>query len=47
MRTRLPPDGLGLRLRAGDGIHEQRSAVKHTSGALDLNRKIDVTRRVD
>ena len=43
----LPPDGLGLRLDAGDGVEDGDGAVEHAERALDLDREIDVAGRVD
>ena len=44
---RLPPNRLGLRLRTRDRIHDQRGAIEHARAALDLNREVDVARRVN
>ena len=43
----LAPDGLGLRLDAGDGVEQRDRAVEHAQGALDLDREVDVAGRVD
>ncbi len=43
----LPPDGLGLRLDAGDGVEERDRAVEDAQRALDLDREVDVAGRVD
>src|SRR3954469_656021 len=43
----LAPDGLGLRLDAGDRIEKGDSAVEHAQRTLDFNCKVDVARRVD
>ncbi len=43
----LSPDGLGLRLDAGDGIEERDGAVEHAERALDFDGEVDVSRRVD
>ena len=43
----LAPDGLGLRLDAGDGVEQRDGAVEHAQRALDLDREVDVARRVD
>ena len=43
----LAPDGLRLRLDAADRAEHRDRAVKHAQAALDLNREIDVPRRVD
>ena len=43
----LAPDGLGLRLDAGDGVEERDRAVEDAQRALDLDGEVDVTGRVD
>ena len=43
----LAPDGLRLRLDAGDGVEDGDRAVEHAQGALDLDREVDVAGRVD
>ena len=43
----LAPDGLGLRLDAGDGVEQRDGAVEHAQRALDLDREVDVAGRVD
>ena len=43
----LAPDGLGLRLDAGDGVEQGDRAVEHAERALDLDGEVDVARRVD
>ena len=43
----LPPHRLGLRLDAGDRVEERDRAVEHAQRALDLDREVDVTGRVD
>ena len=43
----LPPDGLGLRLDAGDGVEHRDRAVEHAQRALDLGREVDVTGGID
>mmetsp|Transcript_11049 Transcript_11049/g.29681 ORF Transcript_11049/g.29681 Transcript_11049/m.29681 type:complete len:212 (+) Transcript_11049:2077-2712(+) len=43
----LPPDRLGLRLHAGDRVDEHQRAVHDAQRALDLDREIDVPRRID
>ena len=43
----LAPDGLGLRLDAGDGVEQRDRAVEHAQGALDLDREVDVAGGVD
>ena len=43
----LPPDGLGLRLHPLVGVKDTDRAVKHPERALDLDREIDMARRVD
>src|SRR5690606_11548245 len=45
--VRLPPDGLGLRLYAADRAEYGDRAVEHTQAPLDLDREVDVPRRVD
>ncbi len=43
----LPPHGFGLRLNAGDGIEDDDATVEHAKRSLDLNREVNVSRRVD
>ena len=43
----LAPDGLGLRLDAGDGVEQRDRAVEHAQRALDLDGEVDVAGRVD
>ncbi len=43
----LAPDGLRLRLDAGDGVEQRDRAVEHAQRALDLDREVDVAGRVD
>ena len=43
----LAPDGLGLRLDAGDAVEHGDRAVEHAQAALDLDREVDVAGRVD
>ena len=43
----LAPDGLGLRLDAGDGVEQRDRAVEDAQRALDLDGEVDVARRVD
>ena len=43
----LTPDGLGLRLDAGDGVEDRDRAVEDAQAALDLGGEVDVTRGVD
>ena len=43
----LAPDGLRLRLHAGDGVEQRDRAVEHAQGALDLDRKVNVAGSVD
>ena len=43
----LAPDGLGLGLDAGDRVEQRDRAVEHAQRALDLDREVDVARRVD
>ncbi len=45
--VRLPPDGLGLRLDAGDGVEYRDGPVQDAKRALHLGREVDVPRRVD
>ena len=45
--VRLAPDRLGLRLDAGDGVEQRDRAVEDAQRALDLDREVDVARRVD
>ncbi len=41
------PDGLGLRLNAGDAAEHDDRTVEDAQAALDLDREVDVTRGVD
>ena len=43
----LPPDGLALRLHAGDGVEHGDGAVEHPQAALHLDREVHVPRGVD
>ena len=43
----LAPHGLGLRLDTGNGVEQGDGAVEHAQRALDLDREVDVARRVD
>ena len=43
----LAPHGLGLRLDAADRAEHRHRAVEHAEAALDLDREIDVSGRVD
>jgi hypothetical protein len=43
----LAPDGLGLRLDAGDRVEQRDGAVEHAQRALDLDGEVDVAGRVD
>ena len=43
----LAPDGLGLRLDAGDGVEHGDRAVEDAQRALDLDGEVDVAGRVD
>ena len=43
----LAPDGLGLRLDAGDGVEQRDRAVEDAQRALDLDGEVDVAGRVD
>ena len=43
----LAPDGLGLRLYAGDGVEQRDCTVEHAQRALDLDREVHVAGRVD
>ena len=43
----LTPNGLRLRLDAADGAEDGYGAVEYAEAALDLDREIDVTRRID
>ena len=45
--VRLPPDRLGLRLDAGYRVEEGDRAVEHAQRPLDLDREVDVARRID
>ena len=43
----LAPDGLGLRLYAGDGVEQGDRTVEHAQRALHLDREVDVAGRID
>ena len=43
----LAPDGLGLRLDAGDRVEHRDRAVEDAQRALDLDGEVDVAGRVD
>ncbi len=43
----LPPDRLGLRLDARDGVEDGDGAVEHAQAALHLDRKVHVAGRID
>src|SRR4051794_14099368 len=43
----LAPDGLGLRLDAGDRVEQRDRAVEYSQRALDLDGEVHVPRRVD
>ena len=43
----LAPDGLGLRLDAGDGVEHRDGAVEHAQRPLDLDGEVHVAGRVD
>ena len=43
----LPPDGLRLRLDAGNAVEAGDRAVEHAQRTLDLDGEVDVARRVD
>ena len=43
----LAPDGLGLRLDAGDGIEQRHGAVEHAERALDFDGEVHVTWGID
>ena len=43
----LPVDGHRLRLHAGDGAQHEDRPVEHPQRPLDLDREVDVARRVD
>ena len=43
----LAPDGLRLRLHAGDGVEQRDRAVEHAQRPLDLDRKVNVAGSVD
>ena len=45
--VRLAPDRLGLRLDATDRAEDRDGAVENAQRALDLDREVDVTGRVD
>ena len=45
--VRLPPDGLGLRLDAGDRVEDGDRAVEDAEAPLDLDRKVHVPGRID
>src|SRR5262249_23389697 len=44
---RLTPNGLTLRLYAGNGIEDRHRPVQHAQAALHLGGEVDVTGRVD
>src|SRR3546814_3236873 len=43
----LAPHGFGLRLHATDGAIQHAGAVEHAHGALDFDREVDVSGRID
>ena len=43
----LAPDGLALRLDAGDGVEHGDGTVEHAQAALHLDGEVDVARGVD
>ncbi len=43
----LAPDGLGLRLHAGDGVEDGDRAVEDAQRALDLDREVHVPGSID
>ena len=43
----LAPDGLGLRLDAGDAVEHGDRAVEHAQRALDFDGEVDVAGGVD
>ncbi len=43
----LPPNGLGLRLHAGDRVEQGYGAVEHTQRTLDLDGEVNVAWRID
>jgi len=43
----LAPDGLGLRLHAGDRAINGDRRIQHAQGAFHFDRKIDVSRGID
>ena len=43
----LPPHRFRLRLYTGDRVEHRNRTVEHAHGALDLDREIDVARRID
>src|SRR5204863_95283 len=43
----LPPHGFRLRLHAADRAVDHACAIEHAHRALDLDREVDVARRVD
>ena len=45
--VRLAPDGFRLRLHAADRVVHHARAIEHAHRALDLDREVDVSRRVD
>ena len=47
VRGGLTPDGLGLRLDAGDGVEDRHGTVEDAKAPLDLGREVDVARGVD
>src|SRR3546814_1825401 len=46
-RSGLAPHGFGLRLHATDGAIQHAGAVEHAHGALDFDREVDVSGRID
>jgi ribonuclease PH len=45
--VRLAPDGFGLRLHTTDRAIDHARTIEHAHAALDLDREVDVSRRVD
>ncbi len=45
--VRLPPDRLGLRLDARDGVEDGNCTVEDAQAALDLDRKVHMAGRID
>ena len=45
--VREPPVGFRLRLDAGHAVEHDDGAVEHAQAAVDLDREVDVPRRVD